>query len=92
MTKLDIGADLQARINAAAERAGKSPETFVIDAITETVEHTELEDKFHDLAAARWDEFSRTGLSVPWDSAKPWLEAKARGENPPIPQARKLDR
>ncbi|MBR0657513.1 CopG family ribbon-helix-helix protein [Plastoroseomonas arctica] len=88
-TTIRIDEDLKRRVAAAAERRGKSTHAFILDAIAETVARAEDADILHHLAEARWANLLRTGESVPWDDAKAWLEAKARGENPPRPMARK---
>ncbi len=88
-TTIRIEDDLKARIAAAAERAGKTPHAFILDAIARTVEHAELDEAFHRVAEERWTNILATGKTVPWDDAKAWLEARARGERPRKPAARK---
>jgi len=88
-TTIRIEDDLKARIAAAAERAGKSSHGFILDAIAETVEQAELDQEFHRIADERWAKVLATGKSVPWDDAKAYLEARARGERPRRPTARK---
>lgn len=89
-TTIRIEDELKARIAAAAERAGKTPHAFMLDAIADTVEQDEQDAAFHRLADARWAKLLQTGLSVPWDDAKAWLEARARGERPARPAPRRL--
>lgn len=91
-TTIRIEDALKARIAAAAERAGKTTHAFMLEAIEQIVEQAELEDEFHRLADDRWAKILATGKTVPWDEAKTWLEAKARGERPRKPVARKLRR
>jgi hypothetical protein len=40
-------------------------------------------------ANARWQRVLTTGKTVPWDKAQAYLEARARGEQPRKPSARK---
>jgi len=87
-TTIRLEDDLKARVAAAAGRAGKSPHAFILDAIAQTVEQAELNEAFHRLAEARWDELTTTGATVPWDDAKTWLQARTRGEQAPRPIAR----
>ena len=89
-TTIRIEDDLKARIAAAAERAGKTAHAFILDAIAQTVEQAELDDEFHRVADERWAKFLLTGKTVPWDTAKTYLEARARGEHPRKPAARNL--
>lgn len=89
-TTLRLEDELKARITAAAERAGKTPHAFMLDAIADTVEQDELDAAFHEVADQRWSELLQTGLSVPWEDAKAWIEARARGEHPPRPTPRRF--
>jgi uncharacterized protein (DUF1778 family) len=79
-------------VAAAAARAGKSAHAFILDAIAQTVEQVELDEEFHRVADERWAKVLATGKTVPWDDAKAYLEARARGERPRKPVARKLGR
>jgi len=87
-TTIRLEEDLKARVAAAAERAGKTAHAFILDAIAQTVEQVEQDDAFHRLADQRWAQLLATGQSVPWDEAKAYLEARARGEQPRKPAAR----
>jgi hypothetical protein len=86
-TTIRLADDLKLRLGAAAKRSGKSVQAFVLDAITETVDRTELEDDFHRVADERLATVLATGRTVPWDAAKAWLEARGRGERPVRPEA-----
>ncbi len=89
-TTIRIEDELKARIAAAAERAGKTAHAYILDAIARTVEQAELDDEFHRLADKRWANILATGRTVPWDQARNYLEARARGESPRRPAARTL--
>ena len=91
-TTIRIDEDLKARVAAAAERAGKTAHAFILDAIVETVERAEVDDDFQVVADERWAKVLATGKTVPWDEAKTYLEARAHGERPHKPVARKLGR
>ena len=88
-TTIRIDDDLKARVSAAAERAGTTPHSFILDAIAERVEQAEVDDDFHRVANERWAKVLATGKTVPWDEARAYLEARARGESPRKPAARK---
>ena len=75
--------NLKERIAAAADRLRKTPHAFVLDAIAQSVEHTELDDVFHRVAEKRWANLLATGKSVLWEEAKAWIEARSRGERAP---------
>ena len=88
-TTIRIEDQLKARVAAAAERAGKTAHAYILDAIARTVEQAELDDEFHRLADKRWANILATGKTVPWDQARDYLEARARGETVRRPAARK---
>ncbi len=88
-TTIRIEDQLKARVAAAAERAGKTAHAYILDAIARTVEQAELDDEFHRLADKRWANILATGKTVSWDEARAYLEARARGESPRKPVARK---
>ncbi len=71
---------MKARVAAAAERAGKTAHSFIVDAISRTVEDDEADLAFHRLADERWDTLMAACETVSWDEAKAWLEARSRGE------------
>ena len=91
-TTIRIDDTLKARVAAAAERSGKTAHSFILDAISQTVEQTELNDDFHRVADERWEKVLATGKTVPWDDMRTYLAARARGERPKKPQSRKLVR
>nr|WP_116608306.1 ribbon-helix-helix protein, CopG family [uncultured Albidiferax sp.] len=89
-TTIRIEDELKARLAAAAEQAGKTAHAFILDAIAQTVEQVELDNAFHAVAEERWAKIRATGKTVPWDDAKAYLAARAAGEHPAKPAARKL--
>jgi predicted transcriptional regulator len=91
-TTIRLEEELKARVAAAAERAGTTAHAFILDAIAQTVEQAELDEQFHRIADERWAKLLDTGKTIPWDDAKIYLEARARGERPRKPIARKLKR
>jgi predicted transcriptional regulator len=88
-TTIRIEDDLKARVSAAAERAGKTPHAFIVDAIARTVEQAEIDLAFHDVAQARWARLLATGRTVGWPEARQYLAQRARGDSPPKPMGRK---
>ncbi len=86
-TTIRIEAQLKQRVTAAAERAGKTTHAFIRDAIAQTVEQAELDAAFHRVADERWATVLATGMTVPWDEAKEWIEARSRGEHAEKPAA-----
>jgi predicted transcriptional regulator len=88
-TTIRIDDTLKARLSAAAERAGTTPHAFILEAIERTVEQDEQEEAFHELADARWARLLSNGKTVSWEDAKAYVAARARGEQPAKPSARK---
>jgi predicted transcriptional regulator len=91
-TTIRLDDDLKARVAAAAERAGKTSHSFILDAIAQTVEQAELADRFHDEADKRWAKILAKGKTVAWDDMRAYLAARAAGNAPPKPRSRKLAR
>ncbi len=40
--------------------------------------------------AADWDEYQRTGIGVPWEEVKVWMESWGKANELPPPKPRKL--
>jgi predicted transcriptional regulator len=91
-TTIRLDEELKARVAAAAERSGKTPHAFMLEAIAESVEQDEVDAEFHRIADERWAEIQATGETVAWEDMKAWLEARVRGENPERPKPRKFPR
>lgn len=89
-TTIRLEDDLKARVAAAAQRSGKSPHAFILEAIEQTVEQSEADDAFQSLADERWARLLKSGKSVSFDDAKSYLEARARGAPAAKPGARNL--
>lgn len=91
-TTIRIEDDLKARVVVAAAQAGKTAHAFILDAISQTVEQAELDNAFHTLADERWARIRATGKTVAWEDARAFLSARANGERPRKPTARKLSK
>ena len=90
-TTIRIEDELKARVAVAAQHAGTSTHAFMLEAITRTVEQVEMESAFNTLAEQRWAKIQAGGKTVPWDEAKAYLTARAKGESKARkPAARKL--
>ena len=89
-TSIRIEDDLKARVAAAAELAGKTSHAFILDAIAQHVEQVELDAEFDRVANERWARVLSKGKTVPWEDAKAYLEARARGEKARRPTGRSL--
>lgn len=87
-TTIRIDDELKARVSAAAERLGKTPHAFILDAISSTVENAELARDFADGADARWSKVLESGKTVGWDEMRSYMNARRAGENPLSPKPR----
>jgi len=88
-TTIRIDAELKERVDAAAQRAGKTVHAFLLDSISKTVEQAELDAAFHRVADERFAKVMAGGNTVGWDDARRYLEARARGQRARKPPARK---
>jgi len=88
-TTIRLEESLRTRLAEAADRAGKTAHAFILDAIAESVDKAELEAAFHRVADERWARLLRSGKTVPFADVRGYLEARARGENPTRPKARR---
>jgi predicted transcriptional regulator len=86
-TTIRLEEDLKTRVGVAAERSGKSPHAFILDAIEQTVERSEADDAFQRLADERWAQLLQSGKTVPFDAAKAYLQARAQGSKVAKPKA-----
>ncbi|MGO4392254.1 CopG family ribbon-helix-helix protein [Variovorax sp. M-6] len=91
-TTIRIEEALKTRIATAAERAGKSPHAFILEALSETVERCEMDEELHRIADERWSALQSTGKSVPWKDATTYLRARVAGKKLRRPASRKLAR
>ena len=88
-TTIRLDESLRARLAEAAERAGKSAHAFIVEAIADSVDKAELQEAFHRVADERWARMLTSGKTVPSADVRGYLEARARGESPARPKARK---
>jgi len=88
-TTIRLEEELKVRLAAAAKLLGKSPHALILDSIAKMVEQVELDDDFHRVADERWAEILATGETIPWDEARAYLKARARGQQTVRPVARK---
>jgi Ribbon-helix-helix protein, copG family. len=91
-TTIRLPDDLKARIAAAAERAGTTSHNFILQAIAEKTEQEERRADFNEEADRRYAEIVASGKTIPWETMRTYLEARASGKKPARPKARKLAR
>ena len=75
-TTIRLPDDLRARIADAAERAGKTTHSFILEAIAEKADREELRNNFDVEADARFANIMASGKTIPWSDMRQYLEAK----------------
>lgn len=91
-TTIRMPEDLKARVAAAAEKTGTTPHGFVLAAIAEKTEQTELRDQFDTDAETRYSHIVESGKTISWDAMRAYLEQRVAGKSVKRPSAQKLAR
>jgi predicted transcriptional regulator len=91
-TTIRLSDELKARVATAAERAGTSAHSFILEAIAEKAEQEERRRNFDDVAERRYAKLVANGRSIPWSEMRRYLEDRAAGIAAGRPAARKLAR
>ena len=76
-TTIRLPDELEARIASAAERAGKTPHSFILEAIAEKTELEELRANFDAEADARFAKIVSSGKTIPWAELRQYLQDRA---------------
>jgi len=88
-TTIRLEDEVKARIAAAAARSGKSSHAFILDALSNMVERSELDEELHRIADERWAALQRNGESIGWEDAAAYLQARAADKKTRRPSARR---
>ena len=91
-TTIRLPQELKERVARAAERAGVTAHSFILDAIAEKAAQEELRSDFNATAEQRFAQIVASGKSIPWDEMRQYLERRMAGKKPARPKARKLAR
>jgi len=91
-TTIRLPEELKARVANAAERAGTTAHSFILEAIAEKVDQAERRADFHDVAENRYAELIASGRTIPWEKMRSYLEDRIAGKSVARPVARKLVR
>ena len=78
-TTIRIPEDLKARVAVAAERAGTTAHSFILEAIAEKAEQTERRADFHAMAEQRYANLVASGKTIPWEKMRRYLENRIAG-------------
>jgi predicted transcriptional regulator len=91
-TTIRLPKDLKERIARAAERAGTTAHSFILDAIAEKAEQEERRGEFQDAAEQRYADIVASGKTVPWNQMRRYLERRLTGNKIARPKPRMLAR
>lgn len=87
---LRLPEEVKKRVAKLAQIQDTTAHAFMLEAIREKIEAEEARAAFHAEAKRRIARMKKSGLGVPAQEVFDYLEAKARGENPVRPKARKI--
>ncbi len=87
-TTIRLPDDLKARVAAAAERAGTTAHSFILEAIVEKADRRRPR-RFHDVAEKRYAELLASGKTIPWKKMRSYLEDRIAGKRVARPVAKK---
>jgi predicted transcriptional regulator len=87
-TTIRLPEELKARIARAAERAGKTTHSFMLEALTEKADAEELRAGFEAEADARFANILSSGKTIPWPDMRRYLEERAAGKQSVRPVAK----
>ena len=88
-TTIRIPEDLKIRVAAAAEKAGITARSFILQAIAEKVDYMERRAKFCAGADKRYATLVASGKTIPWGKMREFLERKIAKKPGVRPAARK---
>lgn len=91
-TTIRLPDDLKARVADAAERAGTTSHSFILEAIKEKAERTERNAVFQNVAEMRLAELAASGKTIAWQKMRIYIEERIAGKSAARPRAKKLAR
>jgi predicted transcriptional regulator len=77
-TTIRLSEELKDRVASAAERAGKTTHSFILEAIAEKTASEEQRAEFEAQADARFTKIVASGKTLPWDEVRAYLEQKIK--------------
>lgn len=79
-TTIRLPPELKERVARAAERAGTTAHSFILEAIAEKTAQDERRGEFRDVAEQRFAETSATGKAIASSDMRVYLERRVKGE------------
>lgn len=89
-TSIRLPDDIKALVAEVAERAGKTPHAYILEAVAERVRADAAHDEFGAVAEQRWQRYLREGKTIPFDEMRQYLLDRAAGRAVKMPRARRL--
>ena len=87
-TSLKLPEDLKRRIERLAGTANKTPHAFMVEALSQEVDRSELRERFAADSAESERETMASGKAFPVDAAFDYLQARVTGKKVRRPLAR----
>jgi predicted transcriptional regulator len=91
-TTIRLPKELKDKVARAAERAGKTPHGFILEAIAEKAEIEDRRAAFIESAEQRYAGIVASGKTVAWSEMRQYLERRLRGNHAARPKPRRLAR
>ena len=80
--------DTKARFRRLAAARGRPTRELLREAVRRYLDEEESEEEENRLADEAYAEYLATGRHVAHEDVMAWLQARARGESPPLPRVR----
>ena len=91
-TTIRLPQALKERVARAAERAGTTAHSFILEAIAEKAEREGRQADFQDTAERRYGDIVASGKTVPWNEMRRYLERRLISKKIVRPKPRTLAR
>ncbi|MPZ46040.1 MAG: ribbon-helix-helix protein, CopG family [Betaproteobacteria bacterium] len=91
-TTIRLPKELKDKVARAAERAGKTPHGFILEAIAEKAELEERRAAFVESAEQRYASIVASGRTVAWSEMRQYLEHRITGSRAARPKPRRVAR
>jgi predicted transcriptional regulator len=91
-TTIRLSKELKDKVARAAERAGKTPHSFILEAIAEKADLEERRAAFIETAEQRYAGLVASGKTIAWSGMREYLQRRISGSRAVRPKARRLAR
>lgn len=91
-TTIRLPKDLKEKVTRTAERIGKTPHGFILEAIAEKAEHEEQRAAFVENAEQRYARLVESGKTIAWSDMRRYLERRVGGGQVARPKPRRIAR